>query len=34
MLMPDHPGGEKPVQKRYTWTGSVEIEHLHRGTPV
>jgi hypothetical protein len=26
--------GEKPCQKRYTWTGSIEIEHRHRGEPV
>ncbi len=26
--------GERDFQKRYTWTGGVEIEHRHRGTPV
>ncbi len=26
--------GERDFQKRYTWTGSVEVEHGHRGTPI
>jgi hypothetical protein len=26
--------GERPFQKRYTWTGSVEVEHRYRGTPI
>ncbi|MGQ9651331.1 MAG: hypothetical protein ACUVXJ_14575, partial [Phycisphaerae bacterium] len=26
--------GEYDFQKRYTWTGSTEVEHLHRGTPI
>ena len=26
--------GEYDVQKRYTWTGSTEVQHLHRGTPI
>jgi hypothetical protein len=26
--------GERDFQKRYTWTGSTEIEHRYRGTPI
>lgn len=26
--------GERPIQQRYTWTSPVEINHLHRGTPI